>query len=101
MRGRVNFRQSVWVLAVLVGAVFTGGAVRITASPLPQEQHEQDYSKNKNYQQGMRDGRDDQAHNQDHYKKRHFKKDEDQKAYEDGYQQGHRGDQRQGDQRDH
>ena len=101
MRGRINLRQSVWVLAVLLGAVLTGGAVRITASPLPQEQHEQDYSKNKNYQQGMRDGRDDQTHNKDHSKKRHFKKDEDQKAYEYGYQQGHQGDQHQGDQRDH
>jgi hypothetical protein len=100
MRGRMNLRQSVWVLAVLLGAVLTGGRVRVMASPLPQEQHEQDYSKNKNYQQGMRDGRDDQVHNKDHSKKRHFKKDQDQKAYEYGYQQGHRGDQRQGDQRD-
>jgi hypothetical protein len=99
MRGRINLRQSILILAVLVGAVFTGGAVRITASPLPQEQHEQDYSRNKNYQQGVRDGRDDQAHNRDHYKKRHFKKDEDQKAYESGYQQGHKDDQH--DQRDH
>jgi len=41
-----------------------------------------DYSKNKTYQQGMREGKDDQAHNRDHSKKRHFKKDEDQKAYE-------------------
>ena len=101
MRRRINLRQSVWVLAVLLGAVLTGGTVRAAASPFPQEQHEQDYSKNKNYQQGMRDGRDDQTHNKDHSKKRHFKKDEDQKAYEFGYQQGHQGDQRQGDQRDH
>ena len=51
--------------------------------------HDQDYSKNKNYQQGMRDGQDDRSHNRDHSKKRHFKKDEDQRAYEAGYQQGH------------
>ena len=99
MRGRINLRQSVVILAVLLGAVLTGGAVRVAAAPLPQDQHDQDYSKNKNYQQGMRDGRDDQAHNRDHYKKRHFKKDEDQKAYEYGYQQGHQGDQH--DQHDH
>lgn len=98
MRGRINFRKSIWILAVLLGAFLTGGAVRISASP-SQEQHEQDYSKNKNYQQGMRGGKDDQAYNRDHYKKRHFKKDEAQKAYEYGYQQGHQGDQH--DQRDH
>lgn len=54
---------------------------------------EQDYSKNKNYQQGVREGQDDRKHNLDHSKKRHFKKDEDQNAYETGYQQGHQGDQ--------
>jgi hypothetical protein len=37
----------------------------------------------------MREGQDDHAHNRDHSKKRHFKKDEDQKAYEAGYQKGH------------
>ena len=100
MRRRINLRQSVWVLAVLLGAILTGGAVRITASPSAQDQsHDQDYSKNKRYEQGVREGKDDQAHNKDHSKKRHFKKDEDQKAYESGYQQGHQGDQR--EQRDH
>ena len=49
----------------------------------------QDYSKNKNYQVGTRDGKDDKAHNKDHSRKRKFKKDDDQKAYESGYQQGH------------
>ena len=34
-------------------------------------------------------GSDDGAHNRDHSKKRKFKKDEDQKAYETGYQAGH------------
>jgi hypothetical protein len=38
----------------------------------------------------MRDGKDDKAHNKDHSRKRTFKKDDDQKAYESGYQQGHR-----------
>ena len=102
MRGLINLKQSFLVLAVLLGAVLTGGAIEASTSPLPQEQHDQDYSKNKNYQLGMRDGKDDQAHNKDHSKKRHFKKDEDQKAYESGYQQGHQGDQRdQRDQHDH
>ena len=104
MRGRINLRQSIWILAVLLGAVLTGGAARITASPLPQDQfQDQDYSKNKRYEQGMREGKDYQAHNRDHSKNRHFKKDEDQKAYEAGYQQGHRGDDRDhpSDQRDH
>jgi hypothetical protein len=69
----------------------TGGAARLAASRSQQERHDQDYSKNKNYQVGMRDGRDDQGHNKDHSRKRKFKKDEDQRAYEAGYQEGHRG----------
>lgn len=93
---RMNFRQSICVLAVVLGIGVTGSTVSAAASPQERENvsQQQDYSKNKNYQQGMRDGKDDQQHNQDHSKKRHFKKDEDQKAYETGYQQGHQGDQR-------
>src|ERR1700722_18622831 len=83
---RQNLKQCVWIVAMTLGIGITGGTVRVAASPSPQEQHDQDYSKNKNYQVGMRDGRDDVAHNRDHSKKRKFKKDEDQKAYETGYQ---------------
>jgi ribosome modulation factor len=53
-----------------------------------QAEDAKDYSKTKQYQQGMREGRDDHNHNLDHSKKRHFKKDEDQRAYESGYQKG-------------
>ncbi len=95
MRARMSLRGCVWVLAVALGVGVTGGTVLVAASPSPQEQaHEQDYSKNKVYQQGLREGRDDHARNRDHSKKRHFKKDEDQRAYETGYQLGHQGDQR-------
>jgi hypothetical protein len=98
MRVRLDLRQCVWVLALILGSGITGGMVRAVASPAPQDQphdqaHDQDYSKNKTYQQGLREGQDDHKHNKDHSKKRHFKKDEDQKAYEAGYQQGHQGDQ--------
>jgi hypothetical protein len=92
MRVRTNLRQCVWILAMLLGTGIVGGAVRVAAAPLPQASQDQDYSKNKNYQQGMNDGRDDRARNLDHSKKRHFKKDDDQKAYEAGYQMGHQGD---------
>lgn len=101
MRVRMNLRQCVWVLALALGTGITGGAV-LTASPLSQDQSRDrsqdqaqthDYSKNKNYQVGMRDGKDDKAHNKDHSRKRKFKKDEDQRAYESGYQEAHRGDQ--------
>jgi hypothetical protein len=88
---RMNLKQSVWIAALSLGMCITG-TVGIMASPPPQEQHEQDYSKNKNYQVGLRDGKDDQAHNKDHSRKRKFKKDDDRKAYESGYQQGHQGD---------
>jgi hypothetical protein len=88
---RMNLKQCVWIVAMTLGIGITGGTVRVAASPSPQEQHDQDYSKNKNYQVGMRDGRNDSARNRDHYKKRNFKKDDDKKAYESGYQSGHEG----------
>ena len=95
--------RCVWLVAAMLTVGITGGAAR-AASPSPQERdqqaHDQDYSRNKNYQQGLRDGQDDRAHNQDHSKKRHFKKDEDQKAYEAGYQEAHRGNQRQDNESD-
>jgi hypothetical protein len=84
----MNLKQCVWIGVMTLGIGITGGTARMAAST-PQEQHEQDYSKNKNYQQGMRDGHDDFALNRDHSKKRHFKKDNDQKDYEAGYQGGH------------
>jgi hypothetical protein len=58
------------------------------AGALLQADDAKDYSKTKQYQQGVREGQDDHAHNKDHSKKRHFKKDEDQQAYEAGYQKG-------------
>ena len=64
---RINLTQSALVAVMVLGIGFTGGTALVAASP--QEQHEQDYSKNKNYQQGMRDGRNDAAHNRDHSKK--------------------------------
>jgi hypothetical protein len=89
----MRLRQCGWVLAVLLGTGIPGGTVRAVAPLSSQDQaHDQDYSKNKNYQLGVRDGKDDQAHNRDHFRKRKFKKDEDQKAYESGYQKGHQGD---------
>jgi hypothetical protein len=84
---RMNSRRLIGVLALAVGIGISGGTVQAVAAPFFQD-HDQDYSKNKTYQQGMREGHDDQAHNRDHSKKRHFKKDEDQKAYEAGYQKG-------------
>src|ERR1700693_412785 len=92
MRVRIHLKQGSWILAMVLGLGIAGGTARVAASPSPQEQHDQDYSKNKNYQTGMRDGRSDQAHNRDHYKKRTFKKDDDQKAYEFGYQSSRRQD---------
>jgi hypothetical protein len=89
---KMNLKHCVWVLAVAVGIGTSGGTVNAIGAPLFQDQgqgHDKDYSKTKTYQQGVREGQDDHAHNRDHSKKRHFKKDEDQKAYEAGYQKGH------------
>lgn len=99
---RMNLKHCVWVLALAAG--IGGGTLQALGAPSPQDHPQdysnnrtseqggrdgqQDYSKNKTYQQGMREGRDDRARNRDHSKKRHFKKDVDQKAYEAGYQQG-------------
>jgi hypothetical protein len=78
----MHARHFVRVLAVAASIGISGCMVQDQAQT-------QDYSKNKTYQQGVREGKDDKAHNRDHSKKRHFKKDEDQKAYEAGYQNGH------------
>lgn len=93
---RMNLKHCAWVLAVGFGIGISGGTVQAVATPFFQDRdqdnsknRDQDYSKNKTYQQGVREGQDDHAHNRDHSKKRHFKKDEDQKAYEAGYQKGH------------
>ena len=83
---RTNLKQGVWILAIAVGLGFSGGAMQAVGAPF--QDHDQDYSKNKTYQQGVREGQADHANNKDHSKKRHFKKDDDQKAYEAGYQKG-------------
>src|SRR5271165_4938035 len=85
----MNLKHCSWVLAVAVGIGISGSTAQAVAAPFFQDHdqnHDQDYSKNKVYQQGVREGQNDHAHNRDHSKKRHFKKDEDQKAYESGYQ---------------
>jgi hypothetical protein len=74
-------------MAIVVGIGVSAATIQAVAAPFFQDQSP-DYSKTKTYQQGMREGKDDQAHNRDHSKKRHFKKDDDQKAYEAGYQKG-------------
>jgi hypothetical protein len=88
---RMHLKPCVWILALAVGVGLGGVTVQAVGAPF--QDHDQDYSKNKTYQQGVREGQADHVHNKDHSKKRHFKKDEDQKAYESGYQKGH-GDQR-------
>jgi hypothetical protein len=85
---RVNLKRCIGILAIGAGIGLCGGTVQAVGAPFFQE-HDQDYSKNKTYQQGVREGQADQAHKRDHSKKRVFKKDVDQKAYEAGYQKGH------------
>jgi len=77
---KINLKHGIGALAVAVGLAISGGTIQA---------QDPDYSHNKTYQQGMREGQADHAHNRDHYKKRHFKKDADQRAYEAGYQKGH------------
>ena len=78
---------STWILALALGLGFGGSLTQAAGAPFFQDR-EHDYSKSKSYQQGMRDGRSDQARKMDHSKKRHYKKEEDRRAYEAGYQNG-------------
>jgi hypothetical protein len=84
---KTNLKRCGWVMAAALAIGIGGITVNAVAAPFFQDQNP-DYSKNKNYQQGQRDGRSDHARNKDHSKKRQFKKDDDQKAYEAGYQKG-------------
>jgi hypothetical protein len=75
---KINLSRLLLAAALAIGI---GGATL-------QADDAKDYSKTKQYQQGMREGKDDHVHNKDHSRKRHFNKDEDQRAYEAGYQKG-------------
>jgi len=77
---RMNLRRCIGVLAVAAGIAIGGAAVQAVAAPF----QDKDYSKTKTYQQGMREGKDDHARKLDHSKKRHFKKDDDQKLVDSG-----------------
>jgi len=83
----LNFRRCAGTVAIAMGiGISCLSMPHANADPFFQDQ---DYSKNRTYQQGMREGKNDGAHHKDHSKKRHFNKDEDRKAYEAGYQKGH------------
>ncbi len=84
---KIDFRRfgGVVAMATVIGTSCVS-ALQAGAAPFFQDQ---DFSKNKTYQQGLREGKNDGAHHKDHSKKRHFNRDEDQKAYEAGYQKGH------------
>jgi hypothetical protein len=71
--------QRGWLTGAVLTVGLSFGTARIAAAPLPQEHSHDDYSRNPRYQEGMRDGKNDLSHHRDHYKKRHFKRDDDQK----------------------
>lgn len=85
---KLNTKNGVLALALTVGIGIPATVSQAFATPLFQQDQrsEPDYSNNKNYRQGQRDGQADRKKNLDHSRKRHFKKDDDQKAYEAGYQ---------------
>ena len=87
---KLNIKGGARVVALTIGIGIAASVSQAVTTPLFQQEQrsEPDYSKNKTYQQGMREGQSDRTHNLDHSKKRHFKKDDDQKAYEAGYQKG-------------
>lgn len=85
---KLNIKNAALALALTVGIGIPATVSQAFATPLFQQDQrsEPDYSNNKNYRQGQRDGQADRKKNLDHSRKRHFKKDDDQKAYEAGYQ---------------
>jgi hypothetical protein len=86
---KLNVKRSIWTFALAVGIGIGGGVPQAVAAPFFQNQAPgPDYTHNKTYQQGQREGQADRAKNLDHSKKRHFKKNDDQTAYEAGYQKG-------------
>lgn len=87
---KLKIRSGIWALVLTIGIGSGASVSQALAIPLFQQEQrsEPDYSKNKTYQQGQREGQADRTKNLDHSKKRHFKKDDDQKAYEAGYQKG-------------
>ena len=95
MRVRMNVRKCIWVLALVLGTGVTASTMQAASPQSRQDQdHAQDYSTNRNYNVGVRDGKYDKQRNKDHSRKRHFNNDEDRKAYEYGYQHGHQDDQK-------
>jgi hypothetical protein len=76
----MKLKQTILALSLAAGLLSVG--------TIQAQEKDKDYSQNKKYQQGVREGKDDHDRNKDHSKKRHFNKDEDQKAYEAGYQKG-------------
>ena len=94
----MKWKKMAGLLVIVSAVVFSGEVTRAVAQDESRARTEQgdrgpDYTSNKNYQLGDRDGQDDYKHKRDHSKKRHFKNDDDQKAYESGYQHGHQGNQ--------
>ena len=87
---KLNIKSAAWTLALTIGIAIGASVPQAVATPLFQQEQrsEPDYSKNKTYQQGQREGQADRKKNEDHSKKRHFKNDDDQRAYEAGYQKG-------------
>ena len=85
---RMNLRHCSWVLAIAAGIGLSGGAVQAVA-PRFSRTRARIIPRTKATSKVCAKAGADHAHNLDHSKKRHFKKDEDQRAYEAGYQKGH------------
>jgi hypothetical protein len=91
MRPRINLKQGASLAALVLAFGLVGSSARAATPAMPKEHHDQrgqDYTNNKNYEKGVREGRDDYSRNRDHFKPRKFKSEEDARAYEIGYQLG-------------
>jgi hypothetical protein len=84
---KTNFKPGARILTISIGMIVGGSAALVMAAPFFQE-NVPDYTNNKIYRQGQHEGKNDLVKNKYHRRKRNFKIDDDQKAYEAGYQQG-------------
>ncbi len=58
---RMSFKPYVWALAVVVGVGIISTVRSMSSPAMNASGQDQDYSKNKRYQQGVREGKDEQS----------------------------------------
>ena len=94
---KFNLRPALWFSALAI-VITLCGSQQSAALPLPQggqnngghDDRNGDFTNNRHYQDGLRDGQEDRANHRDHQYRQNFGNDDnDRRAYEAGYNQGY------------